>query len=108
MKTERGEMRLERRPRAEDGQTGRTERDWSMDGDRRDNILDSDQLAQTFFLFFIFCNIFFSNHLVIRYSIAKTKMCLVGNLKTAQSISFPIRSVYFDESSCCSKGATSS
>lgn len=52
MKTERVEMRLERRPRAEDGQTGRTEGDWSMDGDRRDNILDSDQLAQTFFFFF--------------------------------------------------------
>lgn len=38
-------MVLERRPRAEDGQTRRTERDWSMDDDRRDNILDSDQLA---------------------------------------------------------------
>lgn len=47
----RGETRLERRPRAEDGQTGRTERDWSMDDDRRDNIFDSD------FLFFLghFC-----------------------------------------------------
>lgn len=55
MMTDRGETRLERRPRAEDGQTGRTERDWSMDDDRRDNILDSDQLAQTFFFF---CNIF--------------------------------------------------
>lgn len=50
MKTERREMRLERGPRAEDGQTGRTERDWSMDDGRRDNILDSDQLAQTFLL----------------------------------------------------------
>lgn len=40
-----GEMVLERRPRAEDGQTRRTERDWSMDDDRRDDILDSDQLA---------------------------------------------------------------
>lgn len=42
MKMERGEPRLERRPRTEDGQTGRTERDWSMGDDRRDNILDSD------------------------------------------------------------------
>lgn len=50
MKTERGQARLERGTRAEDGQTGRTERDWSMDDGRRDNILDSDQLAQTFFL----------------------------------------------------------
>lgn len=38
MKMERGEPRLERRPRTEDGQTGRTERDWSMDDDRRDII----------------------------------------------------------------------
>lgn len=49
MKTERGEMGLERRPWAKDGQTGRTERDWSMDDGRKDNILDSDQLAETFF-----------------------------------------------------------
>lgn len=42
MKMERGEPRLERRPRTEDGQTGRTERDWSMDDDRRDKTLDSD------------------------------------------------------------------
>lgn len=42
MKMERGEPRLERRPRTEDGQTGRTERDWSMDDDRRDNMLNSD------------------------------------------------------------------
>lgn len=38
MKMERGEPRLERRPRTEDRQTGRTERDWSMDDDRRDII----------------------------------------------------------------------
>lgn len=58
-----------------------------MDDDRRDNILDSDQLAQTSFFC---CNILlFSNHLVNRYSIAKTKMCLAGNLKTAQSIFSP-------------------
>ena len=44
MKMERGETRLERGPRAEDGQTGRTERDWSMDDGRGDDILDSDQL----------------------------------------------------------------
>lgn len=50
MKTERGEMGLKRGSRAEDRQTGRTERDWSMDDGRRDNILDSDQLAQTFFV----------------------------------------------------------
>lgn len=49
MKTESGEMRLERGSRAEDGQTGRTERDWSMDDGRRDN-MDSDQLAQPFFV----------------------------------------------------------
>lgn len=49
-----GETRLERRPRAEDGQTGRTERDWSMDDDRRDNILDSD--------FLFFCDIFVVKH----------------------------------------------
>lgn len=90
MKTERGETRLERRPRAEDGQTGRTERDWSMDDDRRDNILDSDQLAQTSFFLHHFLLLLSSNHLVIRYSIAKTKMCFVGNLKTAQSIFFPL------------------
>lgn len=46
----RGEMGLERGSGAEDGQTGRTERDWSMDDGRRDNVLDSDQLAQTFFV----------------------------------------------------------
>lgn len=51
MKMERGESRLERRPRTEDGQTGRTERDWSMDDGRRDNILDSD----FFFVFHILC-----------------------------------------------------
>lgn len=44
MKMERGETRLERGPRAEDGQAGRTERDWSMDDGRGDDILDSDQL----------------------------------------------------------------
>lgn len=41
-------MTLERRPRAEDGQARRTERDWSMGGDGgggEGNILDSDQLA---------------------------------------------------------------
>lgn len=50
METDREETGLERRPWAEDRQTGRTERDWSMDDGRRDNILDSDQLAETFFL----------------------------------------------------------
>lgn len=50
METERGELGLERGPRAEYRQTGRAERDWSMDDGRRDNILDSDQLAQTFFV----------------------------------------------------------
>lgn len=53
MKMERGEPRLERRPRTEDGQTGRTERDWSMDDDRRDNMLDSD----FFFFLFTFCSL---------------------------------------------------
>ena len=60
MKMERVERRLERGPRAEDGQTRRTERDWSMDDGRvgregGGDILDSDQLAQTFFAIFFSC-----------------------------------------------------
>lgn len=86
MKMEREETRLERGPRAEDGQTGRTERDWSMDDDRRDDILDSDQLAQTFSFAIFF--LLLSNHLAMRYSIAKTKMCLVGNLHRKQPKAF--------------------
>lgn len=35
---EKGETGLERGSRAEDGQTGRTERDWSTGDGRRDNI----------------------------------------------------------------------
>lgn len=50
MTMERGETRLERGPRAKDRQAGRTERDWSMDDGGGDDILDSDQLAQIFFV----------------------------------------------------------
>lgn len=51
MNTEKGEMGLERGPRAEDGQTGRTERDWSMDDGRRDNNSDSGSAGSDFSCF---------------------------------------------------------
>lgn len=71
MKTERGKMRLERGPWAEDGQTGRTERDWSMDGGRRDNILDSSTGCFVLFFLQLFLVV---NHVAVRNSMAKTKM----------------------------------
>lgn len=55
MKMERGEPRLERRPRTENGQTGRTERDWSMDDDRRD-IICWTQISFLCFRHFLLCS----------------------------------------------------
>lgn len=61
--TTMAERGLERGPRAEDRQTGRTEGDWSMDDGRRGDMLVSDQLAQTCFATCCAVKQFFGNEI---------------------------------------------